>query len=228
MNGVIGGGQIGYNWQQSNWVFGLEADIQGSGQKGNNSAVCPGGRATSTTTTAAAVNGTCTVGHIGDTVPFNVAALPVTNNLDEKLSWFGTVRGRIGPTLTPTILAYLTGGLAYGEVRSTSTVTGINLVGAQGVNTPPTAVPVAASFSNSSTRVGWTVGAGVEGVVAGNWTAKIEYLYMDLGTVSGSFVTPIIAPSGAFVTNRYSSHITDNILRVGLNYKWGGPVVARY
>lgn len=228
LDGVIGGGQFGYNWQKNNWVFGLEADIQGSGQKGNGNAACAGGPATSTTTTAAAVNGVCTIGHIGDTAPFNVAALPVTNNLYEKLEWFGTVRGRIGPTITPTILAYVTGGLAYGEVRATSTVSGTNLVGAQGVNTPPTFVPFAASFSSGSTKVGWTVGAGVEGVVSGNWTAKLEYIYMDLGTISGSFVTPSLAPGGAFVTTRYSSHITDNIVRVGLNYRWGGPVVAKY
>ena len=88
--------------------------------------------------------------------------------------------------------------------------------------------PVAASFGNTSTRVGWTVGAGVEGVVSGNWTAKLEYLYVDLGNVSGSFVTPIVAPSGDFVTASYTSHVTDNILRVGLNYRWGGPVVAKY
>jgi outer membrane immunogenic protein len=88
--------------------------------------------------------------------------------------------------------------------------------------------PVSGAFGNSSTRVGWTVGAGVEGVVSGNWTAKIEYLYIDLGNVSGSFTTPIVAPSGAFLTSSYSSHITDNILRVGLNYKLDGPVVARY
>ncbi len=122
----------------------------------------------------------------------------------------------------------MTGGLTYGEVRSTNTVSGMNLVGPQGVNPPPAFVAVLASSSSNSTRVGWTVGAGIEGVVSGNWTAKIECLYVDLGNGSGSFVTPIIAPSGAFVTSRYSSHITDNILRVGLNYKWGGPVVARY
>src|SRR5450631_1660057 len=84
------------------------------------------------------------------------------------------------------------------------------------------------AFGNSSTRVGWTVGAGVEGVVSGNWTAKVEYLYIDLGNVSGSFTTPIVAPSGAFLTSSYTSHITDNILRVGLNYKLGGPVVAKH
>jgi outer membrane immunogenic protein len=223
LNGVIGGGQIGYNWQKSNWVFGLEADIQGSGQKGNGNAVCPGG----VLTPRAAVTSTCAPGHIGDTTPFDVAAFPVTDNLSQKLEWFGTVRGRIGPTITPTILAYVTGGLAYGQVSTTGTVGGTNIFGANGTNTF-TLVPVTGSFSNSSTRVGWTVGGGIEGVVSGNWTAKIEYLYIDLGTVSGSFVTPIVAPGGAFVTTRYSSHITDNILRVGVNYKWGGPVVAKY
>jgi outer membrane immunogenic protein len=76
--------------------------------------------------------------------------------------------------------------------------------------------------------VGWTVGAGVEGVISGNWTAKLEYLYVDLGNVSGSFTTPLIAPSGAFATSSYSSHITDNILRVGVNYKFTGPVLAKY
>jgi outer membrane immunogenic protein len=77
--------------------------------------------------------------------------------------------------------------------------------------------------------VGSTVGAEVEGRCGqGKWTAKIEYLYVDLGNVSGSFTTPIVAPSGAFLTSSYNSHITDNILRVGLNYKLDGPVVAKY
>jgi outer membrane immunogenic protein len=76
--------------------------------------------------------------------------------------------------------------------------------------------------------VGWTLGAGIEGVITGNWTAKLEYLYIDLGTVSGTFLTPLIATSGAFISTSYSSHITDNILRVGLNYHFAGPVVAKY
>jgi outer membrane immunogenic protein len=72
------------------------------------------------------------------------------------------------------------------------------------------------------------VGAGIEGAIGGNWTAKLEYLYIDLGNVSGSFITPVVGPSGAFVTASYNSHVTDNILRFGVNYRWGGPVVARY
>ena len=113
-------------------------------------------------------------------------------------------------------------------MKAFDTVTGTNLVGPQGVNGGTLVVPVTASFGNSSTRVGWTVGAGIEGAIGGNWTAKLEYLYIDLGNISGSFVTPIVAPSGNFVTASYNSHVTDNVLRVGVNYRWGGPVVAKY
>jgi outer membrane immunogenic protein len=228
LDGVIGGGQIGYNWQNSNWVFGLEADIQGSDEKGRTSNSCPGGSPTATT--LAGLSSACSVGHLGDTAPFNVAALPVTSSLSEKIDWFGTVRGRIGPTVTPTVLLYVTGGLAYGQIGTSDTVSGTNITnpGGQGVNGGTILTPVSATFGNSSLRVGWTVGAGVEGVVSGNWTAKLEYLYIDLGNVSGSFVTPLIAPSGAFLNSTYSSHVTDNVLRVGLNYKFSGPVIAKY
>lgn len=231
MNGVIGGGQIGYNWQRSNWVFGLEADIQGSGQKGSTGTTCPGNTTVFTfasPTTPAAVNGRCSLGFFGDTGDFNVGGLPVTDTLSQKLDWFGTFRGRVGTTFTPTVLAYVTGGLAYGDVKTTNTVSGTNLIGASGFNTTPLMVPVFGAMSNSSIRAGWTVGVGVEAVVSGNWTAKLEYLYIDLGNVSGSFVTPVVGPSGGFLTANYSSHITDNILRVGLNYRFTGPVVAKY
>lgn len=59
-------------------------------------------------------------------------------------------------------------------------------------------------------------------MLSGNWTGKIEYIYVDLGTVSGAFATPIVTTSGAFLVSRFSSRITDNILRVGVNYKFGG------
>jgi outer membrane immunogenic protein len=215
LNGVIGGGQFGYNWQRNEWVFGLEADIQGSAQRGSGTAICPGG---SLGTPPASLFGACAPGHIGDTAPFNVAALPVVDTLDQQLDWFGTVRGRLGHTITPTLYGYVTGGLAYGQVSTTNTVSGTNLIGPQGVN-GVTIVPVSASMSNSTIQVGWTIGAGLEGVITGRWSGKIEYLFVDLGTVSGSFVTPVIAPSGAFLTSSYSSHITDNILRVGVNYQ---------
>ena len=220
MNGVIGGAQAGYNWQRDRWVYGLEADIQGSGQKGDTPFSCGGG--TVGATVLAGLSGPCGLGHLGDTAPFNVVAFPVPGNLAQKLEWFGTFRGRVGVTATPTFLVYATGGLAYGEVKTTDAIGGVNITGTQGTNVS-TSTPVAAVFGNSSTRVGWTAGVGIEGVISGNWTAKLEYLYIDLGNVSGSFVTPVVAPSGAFVATNYSSHITDNILRVGVNYRLSGP-----
>jgi outer membrane immunogenic protein len=215
LNGWIGGGQIGYNWQRNNWVFGLEADIQASGQKGDTAGSCAGGALTSVAT----LNGVCTPGHIGDTTPFNVAAIPVDGTLNQSLEWFGTVRGRIGPAITPTLIVYVTGGLAYGEVASTYSVSGTNIIGQQGTNTF-TLVPVFASFSNSTTKTGWTAGAGIEGALGGNWTGRIEYLYVDLGTVSGVLGTPLVTTTGALLTSSFSSRITDNILRIAINYRW--------
>jgi opacity protein-like surface antigen len=125
----------------------------------------------------ATLNSACSTGHIGDTTPFNVAAFPVPSDISQKLNWFRTVRGRIGPTVTPTVLVYVTGGLAYGEITTTNTVASTNITGSQGTNVF-TLTPVAGSASSTTTRVGWTIGAGIEGVVSGNWTAKLEYLYV--------------------------------------------------
>jgi outer membrane immunogenic protein len=194
LNGVVGGGQIGYNWQMQSWVFGLEGDIQGTGEKGTRNFVCPTGICTPT---------------FGQIAVFPGPAVPAA--LSQKIDWFGTVRGRVGFLAAPTVLLYATGGLAYGGVNSSETLG---------------ALPV--GFSSSSTNVGYTVGAGVEGAIGGNWTAKLEYLYIDLGKMSGSFLTTIPALGGGFVTANYGSRITDNVLQVGLNYKFGGPVVARY
>jgi outer membrane immunogenic protein len=204
LDGVVGGGQAGYNWQMQNWVWGLEADIQGTDERGSRDISCP--------------TGICTPG----TIPPGFFALVIVTpgaavaaSLNQKIDWFGTVRGRAGVLVDSKVLLYATGGLAYGEVKSSEIVGGV------------------AGFSSTSTNVGYTVGAGVEGVIGGNWTAKLEYLYVDLGRVSGAFGTTIpafgagVVPSGT-LTSYYSSRITDNVLRVGVNYKFGGPIVARY
>jgi outer membrane immunogenic protein len=182
IDGVIGGGQAGYNWQMGNWVFGLEADIQGSGQKGDVTLICPAG--------------VC-------------SASAVTTTLTEKLKWFGTVRPRLGWTITPTILAYATGGLAYGELTESGTIA--NAV----VSTP---------FSFSKTSTGWTVGGGFEGQLYGNWTWKIEYLYLQLEEPTGNVATTIIGPGGRGggtpVTVEIDPIFKDNIVRAGINYKF--------
>ena len=68
-----------------------------------------------------------------------------------------------------------------------------------------------ASPASSDTNAGWTVGVGIEGVIAGNWTAKLEYLYADLGDTTCS-----AAACGA-ATN---VDLSLNILRAGLNYRF--------
>ena len=201
MNGAIAGGQIGYNWQSSNWVFGLEADAQWSGERGSSRYNCA----------ATTVGGVCLPG-----LTFLPAGVTGTAlNVDQSLEWFGTVRGRVGVLVTPKVLFYGTGGLAYGSIKTTGTLAG---------NTP-NGVAVTSIGSNSSTRVGWTVGAGVEGKLSSNWSAKLEYLYMDLDSYrTGSFTLAPLATIGANVDSRFRDHI----LRVGLNYTFGGPVVAKY
>jgi outer membrane immunogenic protein len=66
--------------------------------------------------------------------------------------------------------------------------------------------------------VGWTLGGGVEGVVPNmsNWTWKAEYLYLDLGSVSGTGLEA--GPDLGTLPYSWSTKVTDNIVRVGLNY----------
>jgi outer membrane immunogenic protein len=201
MNGAIAGGQAGYNWQTSNWVLGLEADIQWSGERGGSAFRCA----------ATATGGVCLPG-----LTFLPAGATGTNfALDRSLEWFGTVRGRAGLAVTPQVLLYATGGLAYGSIKTSGTLSGFT----------PGGIAVASLGSNSDTRVGWTAGAGVEGMITRNWSAKLEYLYMDLGRSNAGPFT--LAPASVIAAN-VSSNFTDHILRAGINYRFGGPVVAKY
>jgi outer membrane immunogenic protein len=115
LDGFIGGGQIGYNWQVNQWVLGLEADFQGSGQKADGSYSFPGFGPP-----------TCTAFGC-------VAATTITYS--DKLDWFGTVRGRIGYAMgaTGNWLPYLTGGWAYGHgtISGTTSATGTSFSGSQ-------------------------------------------------------------------------------------------------
>jgi outer membrane immunogenic protein len=129
--------------------------------------------------------------------------LPLTSiTTDDKLDWFGTVRGRLGVLATPNVLFYGTGGAAYGLVKNSATITVAGL---------------SAVASSSDLRAGWTAGGGVEGAFGGGWSAKLEYLYMDLGQTQQTF-----SGLGLGTIATQTREMTDNIVRVGLNYKWGG------
>jgi outer membrane immunogenic protein len=105
-----------------------------------------------------------------------------------KLSWFGTARSRLGILVTPSVLLYGTAGAAYGQVKADYLFT-----------------PGAAVVSLKDTKAGWTAGAGIEAALAGNWSAKLEYLYIDLGK---NEVTAALA--GANIVNRCRSRQTEN------------------
>nr|WP_244608018.1 outer membrane beta-barrel protein [Bradyrhizobium vignae] len=79
------------------------------------------------------------------------------------------------------------------------------------------------------TRVGWTAGVGTEYAFGGGWSLKAEYLYVDLGR-STLNSTNLVAGVTSYPGNVYthSVDIKSNIVRVGVNHKFGGPVVARY
>jgi len=125
--------------------------------------------------------------------------------LDQRLRWLATFRGRIGYARNDW-LWYLTGGAAMGSVEENDVLT---------VNFPTT---VAATFRH--TNGGWTLGGGVEKALGANWTAKLEYLYADLGTVTDAFAYPI-PPSGA-ETETVHQRVTDHLVRLGVNYRFGG------
>ena len=148
------------------------------------------------------------------------AACPVGGfvaNAEYRLQWFGTARARAGWLVDPRVLLYVTGGAAYGEVKAdyTAGIVGVPLVGS----------------SISSTRLGWTVGGGIEGMLSPNWTVKAEYLYVDLGSVAsgglGGATTAILAntPTTAITTvidttfaATARARVRDNIVRLGINY----------
>ncbi len=99
--------------------------------------------------------------------------------------WFGTLRARAGLAIS-SVLFYGTAGLAYGTLNMKNTLT---------------------SVSESHTSTGWAGGVGVEAALTGNWSARAEYLYVDLS-------------SSSFVLDGNSHGIQSNLLRFGVNYRF--------
>lgn len=166
--GVVGGAQIGYNYQLTPlFVVGLETDFQGSSVGGG--------------------------GNQG---------WGATRSVD----WFGTVRGRAGVSmLNAQLLLYGTGGFAYGDLRLNYGWLG----------------------SQARTGTGWTAGGGLEYAFLPNWSAKVEYLYTNIGAnYDPIYVAPFI------VETRQRAHL--NTVRAGVNYRFNwmlapsGPPMANY
>jgi outer membrane immunogenic protein len=189
--GFIGGGQAGYNWQTGAFVLGIETDFDG-------------------TTVSKSIDrvGPAFAGPFADAAGLTGDFLSV--HAKASLSWLGTTRARVGFVATPDnrLLIYATGGVAYGGGSANFSIfdhdTGAFLTG-----------------NPSASRVGWTIGGGVEYAVTNNWTIKGEYLYADLGSSNFNTVGNLAAQT-FFPGVVASGHISYNasIFRAGVNYKF--------
>jgi outer membrane immunogenic protein len=190
-SGFIGGGQIGYNWQiDPSWVWGVEADFQG--------------------TTADGSAGAVSLGHTPQ-FPFK----PITTVYNYELDDLGTVRARLGWLSSTNLLWYATGGLAYGQTKLGDTAQCSTWL-------PSCQSETTTSLTSTHTSMGWTAGAGVEWKLSPVWSAKAEYLYVDLGSNQTNTITYTYTPIGGPAnTSSLTStvHEKDNIVRFGVNYK---------
>ncbi|HXY58302.1 MAG TPA: outer membrane beta-barrel protein [Methylocystis sp.] len=205
VGGFLGGGQVGYNYQYTkDVVLGLEADLQGL------------------TGNSVSATGFGFSPPVPNRLPTIITALTASRSLD----YFGTIRGRVGYLLTPTLLGYVTGGVAYGQIGMASYLTSI------AVETPSATI---GGDSSSGVRAGWTAGAGVEWSLNPNWSVKAEYLYYDLGAPTAEYglhtydLFPGFGGPGADVlTTRASTRFDGHIFRLGANYhfNYGSAAIA--
>ncbi|MCK1474980.1 porin family protein [Bradyrhizobium sp. 197] len=167
-SGVLGGGQIGYNWQSGWAVFGVQGDIAGLDVKGTQPCLSLG---------------ICT----------------------SKSDWLATVSGRFGGVVADRTLVYVKGGAAW--LRSDHSLA-----------FPPAFGPFPAT-SGSTTAVGWLLGFGAEYAFTQNWSAFIEYNYMDFGKKSISMdLSPLVAVAGTTATIDVKEKLS--VAKIGVNYKF--------
>jgi outer membrane immunogenic protein len=195
-SGLIGGVQVGYNWQLNrNWLVGLETDFDWSGMRGS----------------------ATTINNLGS---------GITTNVDEHIRWFGTVRARIGYLPVDSLLVYATGGFAYGRVERTGNYSsnnpGVSLLGFPigGFAFVCNGGTVCFTGSSSGIDTGWTAGGGLEYAFWQKWTVRAEYLYVSLASRS---VTETALNGGGFTPTSFNANFgrtNFNVARAGLSYRF--------
>jgi outer membrane immunogenic protein len=202
-SGAFGGVQVGYNWQGATpWVWGVEADIQGMSLNANRTSAL-----------------------------FTIAPNSAQDFDRVHHDWFATFRGRVGYTANRALF-YVTGGLAVADTRFSRTQSWA-FPGDACVVDPRNGLGDCHVGSATRTSVGATAGAGVEYAFSGNWSVKLEYLHIWLQD-NNSFLTQNNGPGFVgppLVVQRFNQSMNDSdldLVRVGVNYRWGGPIVAKY
>jgi outer membrane immunogenic protein len=182
--GAFGGGQIGYNIQRDRLVYGIEFDIQAADIKGSKSSEASADE--------------------GDVI--------TDAQVKSSLDWFGTLRGRVGYLFGNSLL-YATGGLAFGGVNDSLSMTANR--------TYPYEHDSSDVASKNTTLTGYAVGGGFETPLTPSLTFKAEYLYLDLGSSSlSTYAEPHGYDYGAADVKVDHTYHT---VRVGLNYKLAQP-----
>jgi outer membrane immunogenic protein len=210
--GVIGGAEVGYNWQAGHFVLGFESDfsgwdlsssagVQGAGYPSiaiNQGPPPPAGTQCQTTTNPKAVYPKCPP----------AAGTAFTSTTSANSSWLFTARPRLG-FANGNQLLYLTGGLAVSDLSFAQSIviTGYG----QRPGTGPTLAGAA-----SIAQVGWTAGFGIEYALSWNWLIKAEYLYVSFPNQSASQVVSGASASSGTVTDKLSA----SIARAGFDYRF--------
>ena len=184
-NGFTGGLQGGYKWQITNVVVGLESDFGAFRLSGSRQA-----------------SGVLVQSWFG--TPFTVTNTASTD-------WLFTFRGRVGVTVMPNLLTYVTGGLAVTRIATTTTYAD---------NNTTFLGPVDGSYGGSAVKTGYTVGVGAEYALANNWTVKAEYLYLNFGSVYANGTIRDRLGQGYSQALSTRTDLTANIARLGVNRKF--------
>lgn len=183
--GFTGGVQLGYNWQISSFVVGVEGDFEGI------------------TGSASRALNTVVTTPLGGTSPVQFVD-------SAKMRWMATLRGRLGFT-ADRLFIYGTGGAAWSEWETSHSFANSVLFGPAG------------AVSSTFTRSGWVIGGGLEYAFLDNWLVRVEYLHADFGSHTSTLVTSIAGLPGAVTNFTHPEKLTDNIVRVGISHKFGGP-----
>jgi opacity protein-like surface antigen len=177
--GVFGGGEVGYNIQAANWVYGLEGDLAGVGAE-SNSACAP-----------------LNAGLTTNTPLFNM-------NCHDSSNWVATVGARLGLLLTPRVLTYVKAGGAFEDETVAMTCNLGSLNGTLGLglvqNCANPAGKVVSAATGNLFRTGWMGGFGSEFAFTQNWTAKAEVDWLGFGTQTVTLSDGTAVKSTQFVT----------------------------
>jgi len=194
-----GGLYAGFNWQFApRWVVGIEGDVGFADRK-------------------MSIDGWFYPGGSGD-----FAGTDPNTSFTVRTQWDASARARLGALIGPNTLIYVTGGASWLHVQATSTCpvtppTGFLFLGnACDPNGPQAFAP--AVLTQSTTRLGWTAGAGAESLLWGNWILRAEYRYADYGTWNSAVDTR--ANAFTTLTATYALKLRTQTSTIGIAYKF--------